>query len=103
VTMTEPDAPYRKGAVPQASRRTVALRAGAVPGGTSVVLCHYCATPGTVYWPQLASGRPGAWVAFGELELDHVIPESHGGTSDADNLVLACRPCNRRKGARVTD
>jgi len=32
-------------------------------------------------------------------ELDHVVPVSRGGTNDAENLVLSCRTCNRRKGA----
>ncbi len=32
------------------------------------------------------------------LELDHVVPRSHGGTDPYDNLVAACRPCNRQRG-----
>lgn len=34
------------------------------------------------------------------IEVDHVIPVSKGGTSTPDNLVTACRDCNRRKGGR---
>lgn len=34
-----------------------------------------------------------------ELELDHIIPVSLGGTSDLDNLQILCRPCNQKKGA----
>lgn len=30
--------------------------------------------------------------------LDHVIPESEGGSNDSENLVLACVDCNRRRG-----
>lgn len=33
--------------------------------------------------------------------LDHLHPRSKGGTDDPENLVLACRPCNRAKGAAV--
>lgn len=64
------------------------------------------------------SGRPSAWewdalrrtvyarddytcAYCGErgrkLECDHVIPVSRGGSNDLDNLVTACRPCNRSK------
>lgn len=35
-----------------------------------------------------------------ELEFDHIVPFSKGGTSDEHNLRLACADCNRRKGAR---
>jgi 5-methylcytosine-specific restriction endonuclease McrA len=33
----------------------------------------------------------------GLLECDHKIPFSKGGSEDADNLVTACRRCNRKK------
>lgn len=33
----------------------------------------------------------------GKLEADHIIPFSKGGTDDMDNLVTACRKCNRQK------
>ena len=44
-------------------------------------ICRYC-------------GRAGD-------EIDHVIPFSWGGPCHRWNLVVACRDCNRRKGARV--
>lgn len=31
--------------------------------------------------------------------LDHVVPQSLGGTSDLSNLVLSCFPCNTSKGS----
>ncbi len=34
------------------------------------------------------------------LEWDHVIPLARGGPDSYDNLVRACGPCNRAKGAR---
>lgn len=43
--------------------------------------CHYC-------------GRPAA---IAELEIDHVIPISCGGTDAEWNLVAACTLCNRGK------
>lgn len=38
-----------------------------------------------------------------ELEVDHVMPRSKGGSDDTSNLVTACRDCNRGKGDRVID
>jgi 5-methylcytosine-specific restriction protein A len=34
------------------------------------------------------------------LAVDHIIPESRGGTLDLDNLQTLCVSCNGRKGAR---
>ena len=28
------------------------------------------------------------------LTYDHIVPYSRGGTSDLDNMVVACQPCN---------
>lgn len=33
----------------------------------------------------------------GPFEVDHVIPWTRGGSHDLENLVVACRPCNRSK------
>jgi len=38
-----------------------------------------------------------------ELTLDHVIPRHLGGRHAWDNLVSACRYCNRRKGGRTPE
>lgn len=35
------------------------------------------------------------------LEIDHVVPVSKGGGSDAANLQVLCRSCNRRKRATL--
>lgn len=35
------------------------------------------------------------------LTVDHVIPRSKGGSSDWQNIVACCAPCNRRKGDRL--
>ena len=34
------------------------------------------------------------------LEWEHVIPKSRGGSDNIDNLVLACRECNAAKGTK---
>jgi len=39
--------------------------------------------------------------AIENLEIDHVIPVSRGGTSDYDNLQVLCRACNRRKRTKI--
>jgi hypothetical protein len=38
-----------------------------------------------------------------KLECDHVVPLSRGGTNDDDNLVTACRSCNRSKHAKLVE
>ena len=34
-------------------------------------------------------------------EPDHIMPLQHGGTTDENNLALACLRCNRNKGPNV--
>ena len=45
--------------------------------------CRYCGTVG------------------GRLEADHVVPVRDGGDNSEDNVVTACMPCNRSKGAKT--
>lgn len=33
-----------------------------------------------------------------QLTLDHLIPKSKGGTNSQENLRLACKPCNSKRG-----
>ena len=35
-------------------------------------------------------------------EVDHAVAVKHGGTSNEENLVLACLSCNRYKGSDLT-
>ncbi len=48
--------------------------------------CGYCLTSQRIIGPL--------------LEIDHIIPEARGGTSDEENLCLACPMCNSRKANR---
>jgi 5-methylcytosine-specific restriction endonuclease McrA len=38
-----------------------------------------------------------------ELNLDHVVPRSRGGTTTWENVVCSCVACNLRKGGRTPD
>ncbi|HEV8160308.1 MAG TPA: HNH endonuclease signature motif containing protein [Pyrinomonadaceae bacterium] len=49
--------------------------------------CGYCHTP-----QSLTSHK---------LEIEHIYPLSKGGTSEKENLCLACRHCNLHKAAKV--
>lgn len=37
----------------------------------------------------------------GKLEVEHVVPKSRGGSNRISNLVLACNPCNTKKGNKT--
>lgn len=50
--------------------------------------CGYCHTQSAVI------GMP--------LTIEHIVPESRGGTSDEENLWLSCRRCNEFKGAKIS-
>ncbi len=38
-----------------------------------------------------------------QLTIDHVLPRSQGGLTLWDNVVTACRECNRKKGGRTPE
>ncbi len=65
--------------IPQALRQLVFERANG--------RCEYCLLP------QSAS--------LHKHEPDHIVPNQHGGETDASNLALACMRCNRFKGPNV--
>jgi hypothetical protein len=66
-------------AIPLALRRLVWERARGQ--------CEYCLTPESV--------------VLIPHEIDHVIAQKHGGSSDPDNLALACVLCNQHKGTDI--
>lgn len=37
-----------------------------------------------------------------KLSIDHIVPESKGGSMDVENLQTLCWPCNKKKGNRPT-
>jgi 5-methylcytosine-specific restriction endonuclease McrA len=38
-----------------------------------------------------------------DLTLEHVVPRSRGGHMTAENALVACRSCNKRRGSRPVD
>ena len=38
-----------------------------------------------------------------DIEIDHIIPFSRGGTSDERNLQVTCLECNRKKGRKYKE
>lgn len=49
--------------------------------------CHYC----------------GSEASQTDLHVDHIVPQSLGGTNDPSNLVTACAECNSGKAGRTLD
>ena len=41
--------------------------------------------------------------ARNELQGDHIIPLSRGGTNAFNNLTTACKPCNQSKGSKTPE
>lgn len=39
----------------------------------------------------------------GDADIDHILPQSHGGWDSADNLQCLCKHCNRSKQDSVRD
>ena len=87
---------FIKRAIPAAVRRQVAARAGGKPLQTTDARCHYCGAAGRIHWITQS------WVCLDRLEFDHVVPEFLGGPSTVENIVLACRGCNRSKGSKLS-
>ena len=73
----EPCGPETRTAIPARVKDQVAARDG--------LTCRYCGS------------------CNGPLEYDHVFPWSRGGQHTLDNLVVACRPCNRAKRDRTPE
>lgn len=67
------------GYIPDEIRRRVRERAGD--------RCGYCLSP--------------QHLVYGLLEIEHIIPRARGGSSDENNLCLACNLCNNFKGIQT--
>lgn len=40
---------------------------------------------------------------FKNMDVDHMVPRSRGGTNDLENLQLLCRKCNASKGSKTME
>ncbi len=49
--------------------------------------CEYC--------------RVSAEDVFLPHEIDHIVAEKHGGSTEPENLSLCCAVCNKRKGSDI--
>jgi 5-methylcytosine-specific restriction endonuclease McrA len=43
----------------------------------------------------------GTQVKLSEFEYEHVVPRAKGGKTTWENIVVACTPCNQKKGGRT--
>ena len=48
-------------------------------------------------------GSKAAGAAFRNLTVDHIVPQSKGGSDHLDNLQLLCGACNSKKGGRTME
>lgn len=47
-------------------------------------------------------GRCAYCWSFDDVQIDHIIPHSKGGSSEEENLQLLCKKCNRKKWDKIS-
>jgi 5-methylcytosine-specific restriction endonuclease McrA len=82
--------------IPIRSRIAVIERLGGGRGQTIEWSCFYCRRPGL-----LTVTEPPTRVYTPFLSFDHIIPRSHGGSDEPDNLLVACFDCNTKRARRT--
>jgi 5-methylcytosine-specific restriction endonuclease McrA len=97
---------------PRAGQPTIGLVSGAILVPRVIILVAYDRIPKRhVRFSRLniflrdknTCQYCGRVLARRELNLDHVIPRSRGGTSTWENVVCSCFECNRKKGGRLPE
>lgn len=69
--------------------------------------CVCCGIVGTTFIPTISYGSKNNWTAHLNLytkgglmlTMDHILPKSLGGKTEATNLVTCCKHCNEFKGS----
>lgn len=72
---------------PRTQRKTLKLSLRVAVWLNDNGICHYC---------SINLPKPGNR-AKTITTIDHIVPHSKGGADTADNLVICCKMCNRRK------
>ena len=84
----------------QIDRAQAMVAMGSVPRGTA----RRGKIPDDVkqyIWTRDSGQCQSCW-STEELQYDHIIPVSKGGSSSVENLQILCGPCNRSKAAGLT-
>ena len=85
---------YKKKKIPYQIKREIHIRDN--------FICQICGKKG--YWDNVftyeykLSTYDNRILQAIRFEIDHILPEFLGGDNKKNNLQLACRKCNRRKG-----
>jgi hypothetical protein len=70
------------------NRKTIPIQLEASVRLSADYRCGYCLTP--------------QWLLPLELEIEHLIPLTLGGSNEAENLWLSCRSCNSFKATKTS-
>lgn len=95
----------------EAAETTLRARGIAMPVPLVIRMVYYVRIPRAMALPlsrrsimardQYTCQYCGATPLRAELTLDHVLPRSRGGRTEWENVVVACRVCNQKKGSRT--
>ncbi len=95
----------------EAAETTLRARGIAMPVPLVIRMVYYVRIPRAMALPlsrrsimardQYTCQYCGATPLRADLTLDHVLPRSRGGRTEWENVVVACRVCNQKKGSRT--
>ena len=89
---------FKKATIPERLKSAVIIRDRGV--------CQNCGKKAIIYeWGAVSYPRYRAyerkWGINISFEIGHIIPESQGGATVLENLILLCRFCNRNLGTKT--